>query len=262
MPIEPSPDKGGCGTSRSPVEIAAREDLFQQTIVSSRSFVVEDNSTIEIPAAFRVLHGGPTYDEGYLSDAQVESQIDENPIDDRVVMLYKTLPNGKRPNHNMGAIATHEVGHSVGLYHTFEGGCDGDGDYVDETPPEVEPAWRCLVGRYTCKNDTLVDPIHNFMVLRMAQQWSAFRTQNWYPKGSQPAPETIPAVDPCPHSYCDNARFLKPECNPCVAEIINVENSSGAILCDNDCILIVKSVCGLSDCDFVDRAAKTAPQEM
>jgi hypothetical protein len=84
---------------------------------------------------------------------------------DGIVISWETVPGASTTfegRYDLGETLTHEAGHWLNLEHTFYGGCNAKGDFVDDTPAQKVPTSGCPAGKDTCKAPGL-DPIHNYM---------------------------------------------------------------------------------------------------
>jgi hypothetical protein len=116
--------------------------------------------------------------EDYLGYAYFPFMFPEDDFMHGAVIHGESLPGGNITDYNLGGTLVHEAGHYLGLFHTFEGGynhtlddddgfegpgCDGPGDFIDDTPAEGGPAWGCPHGRDSCPGHPGLDPISNYM---------------------------------------------------------------------------------------------------
>ena len=87
---------------------------------------------------------------------------------DRVVVLWSSFGRNSPigPPYDKGRTTTHEVGHYLGLYHTFQGGCAavsncyGNGDRLCDTAAEAVPTFGCPGSKSSCGTP---DPVDNYM---------------------------------------------------------------------------------------------------
>ena len=156
------------------------------------------DTNVELEAKTALRRGGPGTLNLYLVDASpylgwayFPSILNSEYANlDGVVVDFRSVPGGPFAIYSEGDTGTHEVGHWLALYHTFDGHCGAKGDYVADTPAEQSPAFYCPVGRDSCPGAAGLDPITNFMdytqdscmyefsngqSVRMNLAWDAFR---------------------------------------------------------------------------------------
>jgi hypothetical protein len=131
------------GTRRTRREIAMLSHLGRDTYTSLNFYIV------------------PEMDSTWVGKATFPWNLEKSPRLDGVIVVARSLP-GKELRYQ-GHIAVHEVGHWLGLEHTFEGGCTGlTDDSVSDTPRERGPSYTCD-RRDTCPGERGFDSTDNFM---------------------------------------------------------------------------------------------------
>lgn len=71
-------------------------------------------------------------------------------IEDGIEIQRSTIPNKDDGDKSKGKVGVHEMGHWLGLLHTFQGGCTGNGDLVADTPAQNGTAMGSCKTRYSC----------------------------------------------------------------------------------------------------------------
>lgn len=81
--------------------------------------------------------------DGLLGFATFPTDYRNDSVSDGVVVHFDAIPGGRFDGYNIGGTTVHEVGHWMGLYHTFQDdtraeACVNDNDFVADTPIQFE----------------------------------------------------------------------------------------------------------------------------
>lgn len=92
--------------------------------VSNNRYTLYKKSTIINPEKYLNVYIGNIKSDGF-----VNTNPWTFPADDAIHLNYKYVGSRYR-------LMTHEIGHWLGLWHTYEDGCKNGGDEIDDTPPQ------------------------------------------------------------------------------------------------------------------------------
>lgn len=109
------------------------------------------------------------YCSGYLGYAYFP--VKNVSLYDGACIYSESVPGGAAVPYDQGKTLIHEVGHWLGLYHTFPQDsvgtdaqlCNQIGDHIADTPRMATPTSGCPIGRDSCPNNPGKDPINNYM---------------------------------------------------------------------------------------------------
>ena len=133
------------------------EEWFNITSESTQETDMKTDLRVGDASTLNIYTVGEAYGDGdsVLGYATFPDEYDANPALDGIVLLYTTFPGGSNAPYNEGRTLTHEIGHWVGLYHTFQDGCNG-GDSVSDTPAEAAATYGCpTTNPDTCSGEGL-----------------------------------------------------------------------------------------------------------
>ncbi|MCG8475227.1 MAG: T9SS type A sorting domain-containing protein [Cytophagales bacterium] len=95
--------------------------------------------------------------DGVIVDYQSFGSIEDEKPEQHI--LFPSL-SGQTVS-NKGRTLTHELGHYLGLFHTFVGkSCFGRGDYCEDTPPQNAENYTCNLSLNTCGQ---INQVQNYM---------------------------------------------------------------------------------------------------
>jgi len=150
---------------------------------------------------------------------------------------------------------THELGHCLGLYHTFQGACNEDpffgpstndctlgGDYCCDTPPVIEAQWSCGTSQNTC-NEIPTNDFYGFDALDQFENYMSY--------------------SPCQNMFTEDQKTVVIDNLTSISWMIDLVSAQNitdtgvdapAVLCEADFLSSNPLICAGSSVDFTDES--------
>ncbi len=142
---------------------------------------------------------------------------------DGVVIDYKAFGTGGTSTYpyNMGRTTTHEVGHWLGLLHTWGDNYCGD-DYVSDTPPQDDynSGDQCDTSYSYCLGPETIDMLQNYM------DYSADACMNIFTEGQKDRMRAVMDISPTRKSLFESFGCCAPEYTVLLPQTIDFENTA------------------------------------
>ncbi|MDI9309897.1 MAG: M43 family zinc metalloprotease [Limnohabitans sp.] len=142
----------------------------EQMLVNGTSTILSKDKFFKIWVV-KSINGNNSNIGGYSYFPNASTYLDGVVMDYRYFGENSSSSYNLTTNYQQGKVLVHEVGHYLGLKHTFEGGCHDNsgingqilGDCVADTPPVYQANFGCPSSIDSCPGDGMVDDISNYM---------------------------------------------------------------------------------------------------
>lgn len=152
------------------------------------------------------------------------------PVRDGVVIRHISfgrIGNVDAP-YNLGRTVTHEIGHWLGLWHTWGDGPCGQDDFCSDTPLADGPHYNCPTGHVSCMTTDMVENYMDYSDDACMNLFTQCQKDRMHVvMMNSPRRKTLPTSDVCNAQVAPTAQFSVAQTELCAGSSIQFSDLSG-----------------------------------